>query len=193
MKLINLIIFCSILFASCTQTQFVDPQPESLDALNEIPKNFQGTFYRVTWKDTITYLVTDSSIVQNEKEAFTIGSNMIVKGHGNTLYINTQKEYGFECRRISLVGALGYEKIIVKAADIPLIPSVVNVDELENDVDPIKGIEFFRNIEYSIIDEEGNEISSLNDGGLLLIKRNNMNHLHSFFNHQQAYKLTRIK
>lgn len=191
MKLINLIIFCSILFASCTQTQFVEPQPESLDALNEIPENFQGTFFRTSWKDTITYVVTDSSIVQNGKEAFTIGSNMVVKGHGNTLYINAQKEFGFECRRVSLVGALGYEKIIVKAADVPIIPAILDVDENE---DSLEGIEFFRNIEYSFIDKEGNELSSLEGiEGILLIKRSNMNQLHSFFNHQTAYKLTRVK
>ncbi|MEE2953866.1 MAG: hypothetical protein VX347_01680 [Bacteroidota bacterium] len=152
----------------------MDSQPESLDLLSEIPKRFQGTFILID-KDTTTYVVTSSSVQENSSNNKSvvshIDSTMIIKGQGNTLYINKKASNGFECTRISLVSSFNYEKI--EASSINIMNAQ---DELQN-------------IEYEKInyDADSNE-----EGAIFLIKKINYNQLQKLFR-GNSEELIRIK
>ena len=187
MKTTNLFIILMLLFASSTSVHFIDPQPASLDELDVIPEKFQGTFYRASWNDTTIYVVTESSVSENDEKFYSIDSNLIVKGYGNSLYLNSMSIYGYECRLITIVDYLDYENIVVKVADIPN-----NFDNMEEITD-FNQLDFFKNLKYSILNEKGEEVSDLEDFQYMVVEDINMNQLHSFFNHQPEYKLTRVK
>ena len=169
MKLINLIIICCVFFASCTNVQFADPQPKSLDSLTEIPEKFQGTFIEVS-SDTTTYVVTATSISENDTEVFSMDSTMVVKGYGNTLYLNFISSHGFNCHRITLARSFNYEKINI---------SSIRINDSENEL---------KNIKYESIGK-----SDKNNQHIFIIKDINYNQLQKLFEGSSKQELIRIK
>ena len=69
-------------FTSCTNVLFVDPQPEGIGELTEIPENLQGIY---AFTDSI--IVTSNTIGED-----TLGKNLIVKKRGNFYYLNYIKD-----------------------------------------------------------------------------------------------------
>ncbi len=172
MKLINLIIICCVFFASCTNVQFADPQPKSLDSLTEIPEKFQGTFIEVS-SDTTTYVVTATSISENDTEVFSMDSTMVVKGYGNTLYLNFISSHGFNCHRITLARSFNYEKINI---------SSIRINDSENEL---------KNIKYEKINTSTDPEAEKME---IIIKDINYNQLQSLFDGSgQKEELIRIK
>ena len=168
MKYLKL-LFISILIASCTNVQFVDSQPKFLEILCEIPEKFQGTFIEVS-VDTTTYVVTATSILEDGKVQFKMDSTMEVKGHGNTLYLNTTGSHGFECHRVTLVRSFNYEKINLSSINI-----VYAQMELKN-------------IKYESIGK-----SEKNNQHIFIIKDINYNQLQKLFEGSSKQELIRIK
>tara|TARA_A100001037_G_C15058179_1_gene593417 strand:- start:708 stop:1214 length:507 start_codon:yes stop_codon:yes gene_type:complete len=168
MKYLKL-LFISILIVSCTNVQFVDSQPEFLERLSEIPEKFQGTFIEVS-VDTTTYVVTATSILEDGKVQFKMDSTMEVKGHGNTLYLNTNGSHGFECHRVTLVRSFNYEKINLSSINI------VNA-QME-----------LKNIKYESIEK-----SDESNQHIFIIKDINYNQLQKLFEGSSKQELIRIK
>ena len=93
--------------ASCTNVNFVSPQPEFLEALSEIPEKYHGSFMDLKDKDTcvVTIDAIDGMSINTD--------SLVVKTSGNYLYINildnnkgTYQVYVFQS-----IGYLNYEKI----------------------------------------------------------------------------------
>ena len=78
MRKLFFLIAVVLTLASCSNVEFVKPQPEGVKALTEIPENLQGTY---AFNDTI--IVTSNTIGED-----TLGKNLIVKKRGNFYYLN---------------------------------------------------------------------------------------------------------
>ena len=107
MKNLFFLVALVLFLASCTNVNFVSPQPEFLEALSEIPEKYHGSFMNLKDKDTC--VVTIDSI-----NGMSINTDsLVVKARGNYLYINildnnkgTYQVYVFKSIRY-----LNYEKI----------------------------------------------------------------------------------
>jgi hypothetical protein len=107
MKNLFFLVALVLFLASCTNVNFVSPQPEFLEALSEIPEKYHGGFKYLKDKDTC--VVTRDSI-----DGMSINTDsLVVKARGNYLYINfldynkgTYQVYVFQSIRY-----LNYEKI----------------------------------------------------------------------------------
>lgn len=78
-----------ILFlASCTNVNFVSPQPEYIDALTEIPEKYHGEFVD---QSGVTYIVDDNTVTVCDKDTIEmeLGDTLIIKERGNFLFLNT--------------------------------------------------------------------------------------------------------
>ena len=70
-------------FASCTNVTFVNPQPEFLESLTEIPEKYQGRFASDDTNEDVN-IVTDTTI-----NGMSIASDsLVVKTRGNYFYVN---------------------------------------------------------------------------------------------------------
>jgi len=107
MKNLFFLVALVLFLASCTNVNFVSPQPEFLKALSEIPEKYHGSFMDLKDKDTC--VVTIDAI-----DGMSINADsVVVKARGNYLYINildnnkgTYQVYVFQSIRY-----LNYEKI----------------------------------------------------------------------------------
>ena len=107
MKNLFFLVALVLFLASCTNVNFVSPQPEFLKALSEIPEKYHGSFMDLKDKDTC--VVTIDAI-----DGMSINADsVVVKARGNYLYINildnnkgTYQVYIFQSIRY-----LNYEKI----------------------------------------------------------------------------------
>ena len=107
MKNLFFLVALVLFLASCTNVNFVSPQPEFLEALSEIPEKYHGSFMDLKDKDTC--VVTIDAI-----DGMSINADsVVVKARGNYLYINildnnkgTHQVYVFQSIRY-----LNYEKI----------------------------------------------------------------------------------
>ena len=151
MKNILSVIFVIILFTSCTSTNvyFTSPQPGFADDLSIIPERFQGTFYEVHKKDTISdsliYVVTDITI-----DGDTINDgNIVLKDWGNYLFVNTQDEEGvWNLLIIHLIRTLTNEEINIQSLhtdfgiDLTGFNVIVNSDSSKYIVDDLSTLQF---------------------------------------------------
>ena len=149
MKKILYVSFVTILFSSCTNVYFTSPQPGFADDLSIIPERFQGTFYEVHKKDTITdsliNVVTDITI-----NGDTINDgNIVVKDWGNYLFVNTQDEEGvWNLVIIHLIRTLTNEEINIQSLhtdfgiDLTGFNVIVNSDSSKYIVDDLSTLQF---------------------------------------------------
>ena len=83
MKKTITLLFATLLFASCSNVGFTNPQPEFLEPLSVIPEKFQGAFM-IPEEDSAIHVVTEIAIngdtINNGK--------LVVKSWGNYLFIN---------------------------------------------------------------------------------------------------------
>ena len=82
----NLVFFgaLALFLASCTNVSFVNPQPNFLEPLTEIPEKYHGIYeFEDSTINMDSYLVTDSSIGD-----MVLGDNLIVKQRGNYFFLN---------------------------------------------------------------------------------------------------------
>ena len=104
------IIFLSVfffMFTSCRDSDvgFITAQPNSLEEIEFIPKNFQGKFVVDGYNDTI--IITEKSI-----DGVNINTDsLIVKSQGNYLFVNMKKEDYYSLVVAQLVKSYNYEKI----------------------------------------------------------------------------------
>ena len=111
MKKLFFLVSLVLLFASCTNLNFVSPQPEFVDALTEIPEKYHGEF-SIGVDDKDTHTVTKNTI-----DGTSISTDsLVVKERGGYFYINTKNEKGYyELRIIRLIKFLNYEDITLYA------------------------------------------------------------------------------
>ena len=86
-------------FASCTNVLFVDPQPEGIGELTEIPENLQGVY---AYTDSIT-------VTSNTINGEVLGENLVVKKRGNFYYLNFLEDNVYSLTVVKVVKCLDYE------------------------------------------------------------------------------------
>tara|TARA_Y100001978_G_scaffold172698_1_gene163176 strand:+ start:1842 stop:2354 length:513 start_codon:yes stop_codon:yes gene_type:complete len=95
------------MFTSCRDSDigFITAQPNSLEEIEVIPKNFQGKFVVDDYNDTI--IITEKSI-----DGININTDsLIVKSQGNYLFVNMKKEDYYTLVAAQVVKSYNYEKI----------------------------------------------------------------------------------
>ena len=86
-------------FTSCTNVLFVNPQPEGIGELTEIPENLQGIY---AFTDSI--IVTSNTIGED-----TLGKSLIVKKRGNFYYLNYLEDSVYSLTVVKVVKCLSFE------------------------------------------------------------------------------------
>ena len=86
-------------FTSCTNVLFVDPQPEGIGELTEIPENLQGVY---AYTDSIT-------VTSNTINGEVLGENLVVKKRGNFYYLNFLEDSVYSLTVVKVVKCLDYE------------------------------------------------------------------------------------
>ena len=106
-KYIILLSVLFFMFTSCRDSDigFITAQPNSLEEIEVIPKNFQGKFVVDDYNDTI--IITEKSI-----DGININTDsLIVKSQGNYLFVNIKKEDYYTLVAAQVVKSYNYEKI----------------------------------------------------------------------------------
>ena len=83
MRNLIVLLFATLLFASCSNVGFTNPQPEFLEPLTKIPEKFQGV-YVVPELDSAKYIVSNLTIADDSVN----NGKLVVKSWGNYLFIN---------------------------------------------------------------------------------------------------------
>ena len=86
-------------FTSYTNVLFVDPQPEGIGELTEIPENLQGVY---AYTDSIT-------VTSNTINGEVLGENLVVKKRGNFYYLNFLEDSVYSLTVVKVVKCLDYE------------------------------------------------------------------------------------
>ena len=81
------LLFAILLFASCSNVAFKEPQPEFLEPLTEIPEKFQGVFV-VPEIDSAKYIVSNLMIADDSIN----NGEFVIKSWGNYLFINEKRD-----------------------------------------------------------------------------------------------------
>ena len=109
----NLVLFGAlvIFLSSCSNVVFVNPQPEDIIALTEIPEKYHGIYeFEDSAINKDSYLVTDSSVGD-----MVLGDSLIVKKRGSYFYLNflTETIFGnaYEVYVVKVHRSLSYENI----------------------------------------------------------------------------------
>jgi hypothetical protein len=105
----NLVLFGAlvIFLSSCSNVVFVNPQPEDIVALTEIPEKYHGIYeFEDSTINTDSYLVTDSSVGE-----FVLGDSLIVKQRGNYFFLNFFEENAYEVYVVKINQSLSYTNI----------------------------------------------------------------------------------
>lgn len=104
-KLFGLMLF----FASCSNVEFICPQPEFLPPLARIPEKFQGE-YVIPELDSTHYVLSDYFIDNDSIDS----KKLVLKSWGNFLFINEIQENGnFMLTIIKQVSQFNWEKVTV--------------------------------------------------------------------------------
>ena len=123
----NIVYIALLIFflSSCTDVNFVSPQPEFVEALTQIPDKYHGEF--IIDKDT--HIVTSTTI-----DGVSINSeDLIVKERGNYVYVNTKNDSGYyELGIVRHIKFLNYEEIYLLS---PLLedPRYIKLFSANND------------------------------------------------------------
>jgi len=109
----NFVFLSAVLlcFASCTNVTFVNPQPEFLEPLSEIPETYQGRFvFSEASDDTNEDVNVITATTVNGISIFS--DSVVVKTRGNYFYINLLDDKGnYELYIFKQLAYLNYEKI----------------------------------------------------------------------------------
>ena len=98
-------------FASCANVTFVNPQPEFLESLTEIPEKYQGRFVFSEASDDTNEDVNIVTATTINGMSITSDS-LVVKTRGNYFYVNFLDDKGnYKLYIYQTVHCLGYEKI----------------------------------------------------------------------------------
>jgi hypothetical protein len=89
MRNIIIFLFAATLFLSCSNVEFICPQPEFLDPLTEIPEKFHGE-YVIPEMDTKTYVISNLTIAGDSIN----NGKFVIKSWGNYLFINEREGEG---------------------------------------------------------------------------------------------------
>jgi len=87
MKNLIVLLFATLLFASCSNVAFKKPQPEFLEPLTEIPEKFQGVFV-VPEIDSTKCIVSNLMIADDSIN----NGEFVIKSWGNYLFINEKRD-----------------------------------------------------------------------------------------------------
>ena len=126
------IAFVTFFLSSCTDVQFVSPQPEFEEALTQIPDKYHGEF--IINKDT--HIVTSTTI-----DGISINSDdLIVKERGNYFYVNTKNDSGYyELGIVRHIKFLNYEEIYLLSPRLDE-PRYMKLFSLNNDSTAIENV-----------------------------------------------------
>ena len=82
-----ILLFATLLFTSCSNVAFKEPQPEFLEPLTEIPEKFQGVFV-VPEIDSTKCIVSNLMIADDSIN----NGEFVIKSWGNYLFINEKRD-----------------------------------------------------------------------------------------------------
>ena len=129
----NLVFFgaLALFLASCTNVSFVNPQPNFLEPLTEIPEKYHGIYeFEDSNINSESYLVTDSSIGD-----MVLGDNLIVKQRGNYFFLNFFEENAYTVYVVRITHALNYENIEMLFPNIydenAYLFNILNLEEIK--------------------------------------------------------------
>lgn len=129
----NLVLFGTVFLflASCTNVFFVNPQPEYIDALTEIPEKYHGIYeFEESTINKDSYLVTDSSVGE-----FVLGDSLIIKKRGNYFFLNFFEENAYAVYVVRITHALNYENIEMLFPNITdenaYLFNILNIEEIK--------------------------------------------------------------
>ena len=129
----NLVFFgaLALFLASCTNVSFVNPQPNFLEPLTEIPEKYHGIYeFEDSTINMDSYLVTDSSIGD-----MVLGDNLIVKQRGNYFFLNFFEENAYAVYVVRITHALNYENIEMLFPNITdenaYLFNILNIEEIK--------------------------------------------------------------
>ena len=129
----NLVFFgaLALFLASCTNVSFVNPQPNFLEPLTEIPEKYHGMYeFEDSTINMDSYLVTDSSIGD-----MVLGDNLIVKQRGNYFFLNFFEENAYTVYVVRITHALNYENIEMLFPNITdenaYLFNILNIEEIK--------------------------------------------------------------
>ena len=129
----NLVFFgaLALFLASCTNVSFVNPQPNFLEPLTEIPEKYHGIYeFEDSTINMDSYLVTDSSIGD-----MVLGDNLIVKQRGNYFFLNFFEENAYTVYVVRITHALNYENIEMLFPNITdenaYLFNILNIEEIK--------------------------------------------------------------
>ena len=129
----NLVFFgaLALFLASCTNVSFVNPQPNFLEPLTEIPEKYHGIYeFEDSNINSESYSVTDSSIGD-----MVLGDNLIVKQRGNYFYLNFFEENAYTVYVVRITHALNYENIEMLFPNITdenaYLFNILNIEEIK--------------------------------------------------------------
>jgi len=117
-------IFISLLFfISCTNVYFENPQPAYLDNVKKIPSKFHGSFENIKYssnffgKESTTidkYIISDKFCVINNDTLKVNSDDLIIKSHGNRLYVNMRKDSVYQFCVLNRHNYFGSDSIFVR-------------------------------------------------------------------------------
>ena len=98
MQRISFFSLLVLIFSSCgPNVSFVNPQPVFLDSVEEFPLDYQGEFVDVSIlaKEEEKIIVTPNTISVNIDNEIVVFDSLVIKPHGNYLYINVLNDEGY--------------------------------------------------------------------------------------------------
>ena len=81
-----ILLFATLLFTSCSNVAFKEPQPEFLEPLTEIPEKFHGVFV-IPEMDSAKYIISNLMIAGDSIN----NGDFVIKSWGNYLFINEKQ------------------------------------------------------------------------------------------------------
>ena len=144
MRYFFLFSFLLFFFVSCSNVNFVSPQPEGIKSINKIPEYLHGT-YKIEDEalNTQSYVVTDSKIGDNE-----LFKNIIIKQRGNYFYLNFFKDENiYLLYVVKVIKILDYEDIEISFLTVNdnnrSLFDIINIEEIkeyENEINQKKNV-----------------------------------------------------
>lgn len=150
-KNLIVLLFATLLFASCSNVGFTNPQPEFLEPLTKIPEKFQGV-YVVPELDSAKYIVSNLTIADDSIN----NGKLVVKSWGNYLFINELTDDFYSLTVGKAVKFLNHETLSVHFINLDS-----NQTHLFNIVGTEKGGEYSPDVTYFLDDVNRNQFQTL--------------------------------
>ncbi len=151
MRNLIVLLFATLLFSSCSNVGFKNPQPEFLEPLTEIPTRFQGVFV-VPELDSTKYIVSNLMIADDSIN----NKKLVVKSWGNYLFINQLEDNFYSLTIGKAVKFLNHETLSVHFLNLDS-----NQTHLFNIVGTEKGGKYFPDVTYFLDDVNRNQFQTL--------------------------------